>query len=104
MKIDSIIEKHYQELLKLCQQHKVDRLYAFGSLVDGRFNVESSDMDLVVELLPMTPLEKGETLLSLWNALEKLFGREVDLLTDKPIKNPYLKKSIEEKKQLIYDR
>jgi predicted nucleotidyltransferase len=35
-------------------------------------------------------------------SLENVFGREVDLLEDQPIKNSYLKKSIENTKTLIY--
>jgi predicted nucleotidyltransferase len=68
-----------------------------------RFDENRSDLDFLVELAPMPPIEKGETLMSLWDALEELFGRKVDLLTDQPIKNPYLKRSIYQTKQLIYD-
>jgi predicted nucleotidyltransferase len=104
MRMNSIIEKHLTELVALCRKYKVERIYAFGSVVSGKFDKESSDIDLIVELAPMPPLEKGEKLLSLWNDLENLFKRKVDLLTDKPIQNPYLKKSIEATKQLIYER
>ena len=103
MRIDPIIEKHFAQLVTLCKKYKVQRVYAFGSVVSGGFDKESSDIDLIVELAPMAPLEKGEKLLSLWNDLERLFNREVDLFTDKPIQNPYLKKSIEATKQLIYE-
>ena len=48
--------------------------------------------------------EKGEHLLDLWDELEELFQRKVDLLTDQPIKNTFLKKNIEKTKLLIYDR
>jgi len=104
MRINPIIENHFDQLVALCKKYKVERVYAFGSVVTGKFDVSSSDIDLIVELAPLPPLEKGENLLSLWNELEELYGREVDLLTDKPIRNPYLKKTIEETKQLIYDR
>jgi len=104
MRINPIIENHFDQLVALCKKYKVERVYAFGSVVTGKFDVSSSDIDLIVELAPLPPLEKGENLLSLWNELEELYGREVDLLTDKPIRNPYLKKAIEETKQLIYDR
>ncbi len=104
MRIDPIIENHFDQLVALCKKYKVERVYAFGSVVSGSFKPTSSDIDLIVELAPMPPLEKGEKLLSLWDELEKLYNREVDLLTDKPIRNPYLKKAIEETKQLIYDR
>jgi predicted nucleotidyltransferase len=39
-----------------------------------------------------------------WSDLENIFKRKVDLLTSKNVKNPILKKSIEENIQLIYDR
>lgn len=102
--MDPIIEMHFAQLVTLCKKYKVERIYAFGSVVSGGFDKDRSDIDLIVELAPMPPLEKGEKLLSLWNDLEGLFNREVDLLTDKPIQNPYLKKSIEATKQLIYER
>lgn len=104
MQIDPIIAKYFDQLVALCKKYQVERVYAFGSVVTGDFKAESSDIDLIVEIAPMPPLEKGENLLSLWNELEELYGREVDLLTDKPIRNPFLKKAIEETKQLIYDR
>lgn len=81
----------------------MDKLYAFGSVLTERFDEDRSDLDFLVELAPMPPIEKGETLMSLWDALEELFERKVDLLTDQPIKNPYLKRSIDQTKQLVYD-
>jgi predicted nucleotidyltransferase len=104
MHIDPIIENHFEQLVALCRKYKVKRVYAFGSVVTGAFKEQSSDIDLIVELAQLPPIEKGENLLFLWDELEKLFERKVDLLTDKPIHNPYLKKAVEETKQLIYDR
>ena len=51
----------------------------------------------------MDPIENGETLISLWDGMESFFKRKVDMLTEKSIKNPYLKKNIESSKMLIYD-
>mgnify|MGYP001236017715 CR=1 FL=1 len=104
MGLPSVITQNYDALIELCQQYKVDKLYAFGSVLTDRFDAHTSDLDLIVELEPMSPLEKGETLIMLWEAFETLFARKVDLLTDQPIKNPYLRQNIERTKQLIYDR
>lgn len=95
---------YLDELFELCKLHDVNKLYAFGSVVTDKFNSVSSDIDLIVELKEMPPLEKGETLLKLWDDLEILFQRKVDLLTSQSIKNPYFKKNIEKAKKLIYDR
>lgn len=104
MNLPAIIETHFEELTELCERFRVDKLFAFGSVVTNRFDPQASDLDLIVELEVMSPLEKGEMLIGLWDALEKLFGLKVDLLTDQPIKNPYLRQEVEKTKRLIYDR
>ena len=83
--------------------HKVDKIYAFGSSITDHFDPEKSDIDVVVKLNISDPADRGEALLSLWNNLEQLFKRKVDLLTEESIKNPYLKKNIDRTKKLIYD-
>jgi predicted nucleotidyltransferase len=81
----------------------VKYLYAFGSSTNERFDPKSSDIDLLVEIDSSDPLDRGEKLLSLWDLFENFFNRKVDLLTESSIRNPYLKKSIESTKILIYD-
>jgi predicted nucleotidyltransferase len=36
--------------------------------------------------------------------LQEVLGREVDLLEEQAIKNPYLRKSVDSSKMLIYER
>ena len=79
-------------------------MYAFGSSITNRFDPKTSDIDLLVEVDVADPADRGETLLSLWDQLELLFERKVDLLTGASIKNPYLKKTIDCTKKVIYDR
>ena len=62
-----------------------------------------SDIDLLVEIDISDAVERGEKLMSLWDKLELFFKRKVDLLTNSSIKNPYLRKSIDQTKVLIYD-
>ena len=104
MEIPKIIKKKKVQLSRICGNHQVDRLYLFGSALTSRFSENESDLDFQVILGPMSPLRKGETLLNFWTSLEELFGRRVDLLTDKPIKNPILRRNINRTKILIYDR
>ncbi len=104
MELSPEIRLHFDELVQLCERYGVDRLYSFGSINTDRFNPHTSDVDLLVELEPMPSLEKGEKLMNLWDDLETLFSRKVDLLTDQPIKNPVLRQSIEKSKRLLYDR
>lgn len=92
-----------QALTALCQQYGVAQLYLFGSAATPRFDPARSDVDVLVTLLPTTPLAQGEALLGLWDALEKLVGRRVDLLTTDSLRNPVLKAEIERTKKLLYD-
>jgi predicted nucleotidyltransferase len=42
--------------------------------------------------------------LDLKDSLEALFNRPVDLMAEQPIRNPYLRESVERTKRLIYER
>ena len=103
MRITNDINEKLNDFIDLCTTHKVKYLYAFGSSVTNDFKPETSDIDLVVELDAPDPMERGEKLMDLWDQFELFFNRKVDLLTDSSIKNPILKKSIDEHKVLIYD-
>ena len=91
------------EFSSLCREYKVKYMYAFGSSSNNKFDKETSDIDLIVELDEPDPVERGENLMALWDKLEDFFHRKVDLLTESSIHNPYLRKSIESNKILIYD-
>lgn len=101
--MDTFLINKKEEIQRLCIKYKVAKLYAFGSITTSRFDPLSSDVDLWVEMKESDPLKRGEALLNLWDELEALFDRKVDLLSNPDITNPYLKKSIEDSKVLIYD-
>ena len=101
--MDTFLTSKKEGIRRLCITYKVAKLYAFGSITSSSFDLISSDVDLWVELQELSPLERGESLLNLWDELEALFDRKVDLLSNPDITNPYLKKSIEDSKVLIYD-
>jgi hypothetical protein len=103
MVIQDEISKKASDFIALCENHKVRYLYAFGSSTTEKFNNKTSDIDLLVDLDVPDPIERGEKLLSLWDMFEAFFHRKVDLLTDSSIRNPYLRKSIDSTKVLIYD-
>lgn len=90
-------------LRALCCRSGVQQLYLFGSAVTERFDPIRSDVDTLVTLQAMLPLEQGERLLHLWAELETLLQRRVDLLTQDSLQNPFLKAEVERTKQLIYD-
>lgn len=85
----------------LCNLHHVKHLYAFGSVLTPRFNDES-DIDFVVEFRPIILEDYVDNYLSLKDSLEKLLGRSVDLLEEKGIQNPVLRRNIDRTKKLVY--
>lgn len=99
----TLIKEKYPDFVELCRIHKVDKFYAFGSSITDHFNPQTSDIDVIVKVDIEDPADRGEALLSLWNKLETLFNRKVDLLTEESIRNPYLKSNIDRTKKLIYD-
>jgi predicted nucleotidyltransferase len=103
MDLTTLIKEKYVDFVHICRSHKVNKIYAFGSSITAHFDPNKSDIDIVVKVDIDDPVERGETLLSLWDKLEGLFRRKVDLLTDDSIRNPYLKANINRTKKLIYD-
>lgn len=97
----NLIDSNFEKLADLCRKHKVVKLFAFGSIVSGKFN-EDSDIDLVVDFEDVDLYDYADNYFNLKFSLEDLFKREVDLLEEKAISNPYFRKSIDEKKKLIY--
>ncbi len=85
----------------LCNKHKVAKLFVFGSILTGNYN-KSSDIDFIVDFRNVGLYEYADNYFDLKTSLEKLLNRQIDLLEDKAIKNPYLRKSIDSSKQLIY--
>jgi predicted nucleotidyltransferase len=67
----------------------------------GRFK-KSSDIDFVVDFSGVDLYNYADNYFDFKISLENILRRPVDLLEDKAIKNPYLRQSIEETKQLIY--
>ncbi|MBN8507861.1 MAG: nucleotidyltransferase domain-containing protein [Burkholderiales bacterium] len=95
---------HQEALEGLCRAHGVDRLEVFGSAADGRFDPQRSDIDLIVSFVPDAPGSRAERYFALADALEQLLGRHVDLLTDQPIRNPYLRRAVDATRRDLYVR
>jgi predicted nucleotidyltransferase len=96
------LTSHIPQIKQLCEQHKVDKLYAFGSVLTDRFN-KDSDIDFSCTFKSDIPLlEYGDNYFDLKFSLEDMFNRPVDLVSEKALTNPYFIKRLNETKQLIY--
>lgn len=96
-----IIDKNRDKIRDLCNKHKVASLFVFGSILTDNFK-KSSDIDLLVDFSGVNLYDYADNYFDLKISLEKLLKRQIDLLEDKAIKNPYLRKSIDSSKQIIY--
>ena len=97
-----IITENRDKIIELCRQHHVRRLSVFGSAARDDFDPERSDVDLLVDFEPLGEMEYAPNYFALLRSFDALFGRQVDLLTEKSIKNPYLRRSIEGDKVALY--
>ena len=92
---------HIPQIKKLCEHHKVERLYAFGSVLTDRFS-KDSDVDLVVNFVSMSLEVYADNYFDFKFSLEDMLNRRIDLLEGQAIRNPYLRQNIDSSKQLIY--
>ena len=100
--MDRVIEDKRAELDELCGKFRVRRLELFGSAADGSFDAATSDLDFLVEFLPLKSGEHFDTYFGLLEALQELFQRRVDLVMTKAIKNPYFLKSFNRMRVPLY--
>lgn len=100
--MQKLIEGKRRQIEDLCRRHHVLRLSVFGSSVREDFNPERSDVDLLVEFDSLSELEYAPNYFALLDAFEELFMRHVDLISADSVRNPYLKREIENDKKLLY--
>ncbi len=96
-----LIELNMDKIKILCAKHKVNKLFVFGSVLKDTFTNES-DIDFVVDFEKLDLSDYADNYFDLKDQLESIFNRPVDLLEEKGIRNPYLRKQIENEKHLIY--
>jgi len=97
----SIIEENKDKIKALCGQHNVDSLFVFGSVLKKNFSA-SSDIDFLVDFKDVSLYDYADNYYNLKYELEALLKREIDLLENQAVRNPYLRESIESSKQLLY--
>ncbi len=97
-----IIDDNKERLGRLCRQYGVRRLEVFGSAADELRFTEESDLDFLVEFLPMSPMQHSDAYFDLLNELRRLFDRPVDLLEIRAVDNPYLMETINQTRMELY--
>lgn len=100
--MSTFIADHRAALEELCRRYCVRRLFLFGSAARDDFDARCSDIDLLVEFEAMPDGGYADAYFGLREALEALFGRDVDLVALAAVRNPYVRADIERTRTLLY--
>ncbi|MBI5719991.1 MAG: nucleotidyltransferase domain-containing protein [Burkholderiales bacterium] len=96
------IESHRPALAELCRRFAVRRLELFGSAARGDFDPARSDLDFLVDFAPDASVPALAAYFDLKEGLETLFGRRVDLVMPRAVRNPFVQASIDRSRRTIY--
>ncbi len=100
--MDRIVADNIENLRELCAAHGVVRLDLFGSAAREDFDAATSDLDFLVEFRESSPVAHADAYFGLLEALERLFGRSVDLVERKAIRNPFFLGVVERTRVTVY--
>ncbi|MGY3055724.1 putative nucleotidyltransferase [Pedobacter sp. UYEF25] len=94
-------EPKLQQIKNLCENNGVKSLFAFGSVVRNDFSVDS-DIDLVVDFEEKDPYMYANLYFDFKDSLEKLLERQIDLVEERGVKNPFFRQELDATKVKIY--
>lgn len=89
-----------QTLAQYFKTQPVLKAWLFGSYSRGEEHPDS-DVDILVSLDHTKPV--GMKFFGMWGDLERILGREIDLVTENGLAD-YARESVERDKTLIYER
>ena len=90
------------QIKDLLQKHKIKNAFVFGSVLTEKFDA-NSDVDFLINLQDgLDPVDAGEHLWDLEYELKDLLQRDIDILTERSLKNPYFIREINATKYPIY--
>jgi predicted nucleotidyltransferase len=96
MGVDELLKDRREDILRIAAQHGANNVRVFGSVARGEARPDS-DVDLLVDM------EAGRSLFDLGGLLmdlQALLGREVDVVTDKGLRDRIRARVLREAKPL----
>lgn len=99
--MDSLVKSNLVQIKDLMQHYGVIRAHLFGSAATGNMS-EDSDIDFMVRFNPnLNYTDYGNNYFQLLYALQNLLSKEVDLVAEETITNPYLLENINSQKIIV---
>jgi len=96
------IETYRKNIKKLCKTYHVDVLFIFDAALLNES--KPCKCGFIVRFAPMAPEEYGDNYYALKNELKKMMGCELELIEEKALKNPFMRKIIDASKTTLYGR
>ncbi len=99
-----LVESRRSEIAELCRRHRVRRLEVFGSATAAGedFDPHGSDLDFLVEFLPLERGQRADAYFGLLEGLQDVFGRHIDLVMTRAIRNRYFMEAIQAHREVLY--
>lgn len=91
------------DIERVCRALPVKRLGLFGSVLSSDFS-HDSDVDVLVVFDSDDKIDYFNKYFELKEQLSEVFHRTVDLVVDKPFKNPVFRESVEKTRTIVYER
>jgi len=101
--LPELLQAKLQPLRELCERYGVEKLELFGSAARGEFDPAHSDLDFIVQMKRRCEPGYARRFCDFADALEALYGRPVDLLTELMIQNPYFKAEVQKDRMIVVD-
>lgn len=104
--MNPLITENIDKINELCHENHVRSLSLFGSATDLKRFTESSDIDFIVSFKTeeISLEDYAEAYFRLTFELEELLGREIDLVTERSLSNPFFIEELERTKVEIYNQ
>ena len=96
--MNNLVKSDLAQIKTLMTQYGVIKASLFGSAANGTMT-DTSDVDFLVSFKPdLSYTDYGNNYFKLIYALQNLLKKDVDLIAEETITNPYLLQSINEQK------
>ena len=100
--ITKLLGERRSAVTELCRRLGVVQLDLFGSATGDAWEPGRSDMDFVVRFRSRPGKGLLDTYLALADGLERIFGCHVDLVTERSIRNPCFRQTVEASRHNVY--
>ena len=98
--MNALIQNNIESIQLILLKHNVKRAFVFGSVCTDKFN-SSSDVDMIVAFKKRYFDNYADNYFSLESELSKLLHRNIDIVAEETIQNPYFIQSVNQTKTPI---